>query len=335
MKIALFAGESEEAARYLRQLGVGHAVSGFPGTPSGVLDVDLLQRRRDFFAAHGLAWDVIENLPPDHYVDIMFGRAGRERQADHVCRTLENMAAVGVGVLQYQWMLLGGLRTEYSPTGRGGARYPRFDQEVAERFPAAALDWLGRGRPRYPHIPDADLSAAQVWDHLEWFLQRVVPVAESVGVKLAAHPDDAPVPTYMGVARVLVSWEALQRLVDCVPSPANGIGFCMGTIATMAGMDTVAAIRHFGGQGKIHFAHFRNPRGQVPYFDEVFPDEGDIDMPAAVEAFDAVGFDGVVRIDHCPGVIGDTPSAGRSFAFQVGYLKGLVQTLSRRPPEVR
>ncbi len=52
-------------------------------------------------------------------------------------------------------------------------------------------------------------------------------------------------------------------------------------------------------------------------------------MVAAVKALNEVGFDGVIRIDHCPGVIGDNPAADRSFAFQVGYLQGLVQALER------
>ena len=90
----------------------------------------------------------------------------------------------------------------------------------------------------------------------------------------------------------------------------------------MVDMNVVKAIRHFGSQGKIFFAHFRNPRGQVPFFDEVFPDEGDIDMVKAIHAFNDVEYDGVIRIDHCPGVIGDNGHADRSFAFQVGYLKG-------------
>ena len=82
----------------------------------------------------------------------------------------------------------------------------------------------------------------------------------------------------------------------------------------------------------MFFAHFRNPRGQVPAFEEVFPDEGDIDMVAAVRAWQDVGFDGFIRIDHCPGVVGDNPRADRSFAFQVGYLRGLVHTLERLGP---
>ena len=332
MKIALQAGESEDSVKFIRQLGLQHVVSGLGAPASGIFDVESLESRRDFYASHGLSWDVIENLPPQHYVDIMFGRPGRDRQIDNICRTVENMARVGIGVLQYGWMLVGGIRTEYSPTGRGGARYPRFDMAVAQRAPAAALDWLGLGRQHYPHIPDGELSAEQVWEGLLYFLEHIVPVAEGVGVKLAAHPDDPPIPSYMGVARVQASWDDMQRLIDAVPSPSNGLGFCMGTIATMAGVDTVDAIRHFGGQDKIHFAHFRNPRGQVPSFDEVFPDEGDVDMVAAVEAFDEVGFDGVIRIDHCPGVIGDNRGE-RSFAYQVGYLKGVVQALQGADPE--
>lgn len=327
MKIALFASPSENTVRYIRQLGLRHVVHGMPSTPDGTLDYDQLMRTRDFFAAAGLSWDVIENLNPEHYYQVMFGLPGRDEQIDNVCATIRALGRAGIGVLQYQWMLLGGLRTEYSPTGRGGARYPRFDMEVAQRYPAAALDWLGEGGRPYPHLPDRELSSEQVWDHLIYFLERIVPVAEEAGVRLAIHPDDAPVPSYMGVARIMVNLEALQRVVDAVPSPCNGLGFCQGTIGTMAGVDMVEAIRCFGSQGKIFFAHFRNPRGQVPCFDEVFPDEGDTDMVEAVRAYRETGFDGVMRIDHCPGVIGDNPSADRSFAYQVGYLKGIVQSL--------
>lgn len=329
MKIALQAGEDEEHLQFIRQLGLTHVVSGANATDDGVLALEDLERRKAYFAARGMVWDVIENLPPLCYDKVMFGREGRDEQIEKVCQSIRNMGKAGIGVLQYQWMLLGGLRTEYSPTGRGGARYPRFDMELAERMPAACLDWLGSGpEPHpYPHIPDRDMDAEEVWANLVYFLERIVPVAEEAGVKIAAHPDDAPVPSFMGVARILIDWDGLQRAIDAVPSPNNGLGFCMGTIGTMADMDVVKAIRHFGGQEKIFFAHFRNPRGQVPFFDEVFPDEGDIDMVEAVRAFAEVSYDGVIRIDHCPGIIGDNHRADRSFAFQVGYLKGLMQTL--------
>jgi mannonate dehydratase len=328
MKIALHASESADHIAFIQSLGLSDVVCGMPAEIDGVVPVEAFEQRRDIFARHNLHWDVIENLSPTLYDEIMFGTAERERQLDGVCRTIENIGKAGIPVLQYQWMLLGGLRTEYSPTGRGGARYPRFDSAVAQHMAAACLDWMGGGKHRYPHIPDQPLSSEQVWAHLEWFLKAVVPVAESAGVHIAAHPDDAPVPEYLGVARILIDVDSLQRVIDTVPSPNNGIGFCMGTIGTMAGVDVIDAIHRIGGQGKVFFAHFRNPRGQVPSFEEVFPDEGDIDMAAAVAAWQEVGFDGVIRIDHCPGVVGDNGRADRSFAFQVGYLRGLIQSLA-------
>ena len=333
MKIALQASESEEHINFVRSLGLSDVVSSMPAEIDGVVPVEAFERRRDIFATHGLDWGVIENLSPTLYDEIMFGTADRERQLEQVCRTIENIGQAGIPVLQYQWMLLGGLRTESSPTGRGGARYPRFDAAIASHMAAACLDWMGGGRHRYPHVPDRPMSADEVWANLEWFLKAVVPVAESANVRIAAHPDDAPVPEYLGVARILIDIDSLQRVIDTVPSPNNGIGFCMGTIGTMAGADTVDAIRRIGGQGKVFFAHFRNPRGQVPKFEEVFPDEGDIDMVAAVAAWRDVGFDGVIRIDHCPGVVGDNARADRSFAFQVGYLRGLMHSLVTGGPQ--
>jgi len=323
MKIALHLGMSEQQVRFATQLGLEHVVSSLPANPKGYLELDDLLRAREFFGRVGLSFDVIENLPVPHYHKAMFGLPGRDEQIANVCTTIRNMGRAGIGVLQYQWMLLGGLRTEYSPTGRGGARVSRFDLEVAERWPLAALDWR-RNPDALIHAPDRALDSAQVWDNLAYFLRRTVPVAEESGVKLAAHPDDAPIPSFMGVARILSSLEGLQQLIDTVPSDYNGLGFCQGTVATMAGVNMVEAIRRFGGQGKIFFAHFRNPRGAVPYFDEVFPDEGDTDLLAAVRAYREVGFDGVIRVDHAPGMVDDGPHGDRSFAFQVGYFRGLL-----------
>ena len=325
MKIALSLGSSPREMRFAQQLGLHYVVSALPANPKGYLELDDLRGARERFARYGLSFDVIENLPTPHYTKAMFGLPGRDEQLDQVCTTIRNMGKAGISVLQYQWMLLGGLRTETSPVGRGGARVSRFDWEVARRSPIAALDWRP-GPGGLIHTPDRELSAEQVWDNLTYFLERLVPVAEEAGVKLAAHPDDAPIPSFMGVARILTSLEGLQRLIDTVPSPCSGLGFCQGTIASMAGVDMIDAIRHFGRQKKIFFAHFRNPRGQVPVFEEVFPDEGDSDMLAAVRAYREVGFDGVIRVDHAPAVVGDTQGE-RTFGYQVGYFRGLVDAV--------
>jgi mannonate dehydratase len=220
--------------------------------------------------------------------------------------------------------LLGGISTD-NVRGRGGARERRIEWDAALRNSVANLDWRN---PRGTiHLPDQELTSEQVWDNLTVFLQRVVPVAEEYGVKLAGHPDDAPIPSFMGVARVLHDLAALQRVVDTVPSPCNALDFCQGTISEMTGVNVVDAIYHFGRQKKIVFAHYRAVQGQVPKFDEVFMDEGDSDMFAAMKAYKDVGFDGPMRADHTPGVVGDNPSAHRGFAFEIGYMRAMAQAV--------
>jgi mannonate dehydratase len=65
----------------------------------------------------------------------------------------------------------------------------------------------------------------------------------------------------------------------------------------------------------------------MPNFDEVFMDEGDTDMFAAMQAYKDVGFDGPMRADHTPRVVGDNQYAHRGFAFEVGYMRGLAQAV--------
>jgi len=331
MKIGLYAGTNDEAVRFVKQVGVQQVVSAPPAYPGDLFDLPTLLRMKTYYESFGLRWEVIENLPTQYYYKVMYGLPGQDEQIENCIKSIRNVGAVGIPVLQYGWMILGGLRTEYSPTGRGGARYSRFDLSIAEQHPVACMDWLGSS-PFYPKVPDREMDAEEAWEHYTYFLKCLVPVAEEAGVKLAIHPDDPPIPHYMGVARIISNLDALQRVIDTVPSPNNGLGFCQGTVATMTGVDVVEAIYRFGRQNKIFFAHLRNPRGQAPKFDEVFPDEGDTDMFAAVRAYRDVGFDGVIRIDHCPGMVGDNERAERSFAYQVGYAKGLVEALQAFEP---
>ena len=88
-----------------------------------------------------------------------------------------------------------------------------------------------------------EVSAEQLWTRLEEFLHEVVPVAEEAGVRLAAHPDDPPLPSLRGTARLVHKPEFYQRLLDIHPSPSNALEFCQGTLAEMVGeMDVYEAI---------------------------------------------------------------------------------------------
>ena len=121
----------------------------------------------------------------------------------------------------------------------------------------------------------------QLWANLEYFLKRVLPVAEKANVKLAMHPDDPPLSPIRGIARIMRSVENFQRLLDLVPSPANGIDLCQGNFTLMTD-DLPGVIRQFGKQKKIFFVHFRDVRGTPEKFEETFHDDGKTDMAACM-----------------------------------------------------
>jgi mannonate dehydratase len=141
------------------------------------------------------------------------------------------------------------------------------------------------------------------------------------------HPNDPPVPTMRGVARIFHHPDGLRRFLKEVPSKASGVTFCMGTIAEM-GVDVLQEVRHFGGQGKIFLVHFRAVRGAVPRYTEVFLDEGDLDMLQAMKTYRGVGYTGPFVSDHTPRMEGDTAWGHRGRTFSHGYMRALVQAVN-------
>ena len=154
--------------------------------------------------------------------------------------------------------------------------------------------------PDAPEGTIGEVTSEQLWSRLSDFLEAVVPVAEEAGVRLAAHPDDPPMPTLRSTARLVHQPRLYQKLLDLVPSPSNALEFCQGTIAEMSEGSVYEAIEQYAAQSKIAYVHFRNVRGKVPQYHEVFIDEGDVDMVECLKLYSKHGFDGVMVPDHTP-----------------------------------
>ena len=304
---------SDENLRLAAQLGAIEVVTGMPAGDYG--ELALLKNRVE---DAGLRLSVIEGLMAIN--ESVMGTDGRDAEIEAFKRGLDKMGAAEIPVLCYNFMWwtpgLGVVRTSMTTRDRGGAWVSSFD--------AASIDDA-------PPVEGAIAEDERLWEHLEYFLKRVVPAAEGAGVKLAMHPDDPPI-SLRGQARIMRSIENYDRLLDIVDSPCNGITLCQGCFAEM-GADIPEAIRRFGD--KVHFVHFRDVEGTVPKFRETFHDNGKTDMHEAMRAYREIGYEGVMRPDHAPflqgaGDEGDPTGytmLGKIYA--VGYMRGLIEAVQK------
>lgn len=308
--------------------------------PGEVWPIPEIERLRDTVQAAGLTVSVIESIPV--HEDIKLGRPGRERAVEAWCESLQRVGEAGIGVVCYNFMpIFDWLRTDLARAMPDGSTTLAFDHEaldamnLSEGFgslPAWADHYdgptLAALMAQYRALPDEAL-----WEHLAWFLERVVPVAESAGVKLALHPDDPPWPVF-GVPRIVGDLAALRRVTSLVDRPANGITFCTGSLGSAPGNDLPAMVRALAG--RIHFAHCRNVKvtGQHRFVETPHPSRfGDVDMRAVLLALRETGFTGPMRPDHGRMIWGETGRAGYGLhdrALGAMYLQGLWEGLT--PP---
>lgn len=313
MRLALGMHNIDESnLQFAKQIGVTDIVAAGPQglTFEGpCYDYERLAQFKSRIEGAGLCLAAIQNIPTTWYDKLIYGLPGREEQLDHYCKTVENVGRAEIPILHYNWHAVKVWRTSRDTRGRGDALFTSYDHSLMQNAPV---------------IGPRAIDEEELWEHFEYFVTRIMPVAESVGLKMALHPDDPPISPIAGAACLFRSTEAFQRVLDTVPSPANGLLFCQGCFAEMYGQGVYDAIRHFGRQGKIFYVHFRNVVGQMPRFREAFIDNGDINMLKAMRIYHEVGFDGPMIPDHYPHMIGDSPEAHRAAAHAIGYMKGLM-----------
>jgi mannonate dehydratase len=231
-------------------------------------------------ADEGLEIAAIENFDPAHWYDVLLDGPAKEQQLEDLKTIIRRMGKAGIPVMGYNFSLASVWGHVVGPWARGGAASVAFrgpDGPKETPIPRGQV-WNMIYDPDAPpgHVPPT--THEQLWGRVANFLEELVPVAEEAGVRLAAHPDDPPTPTLRGTPRLVYQPQLYQRLLDLVPSPANSLEFCLGTIAEMSEGDVYEATRQYASQDAIAYVHFRNIRGKVPNYEEVFIDEGDIDV---------------------------------------------------------
>jgi len=324
-------------------------IPGVRGIVSALYDVavgdawprDAIAQLKDDVIDAGLELAVIESIPV--HEDIKLGHPSRDRLLDQYCESVRAMGEVGVPVLCYNFMpIFDWTRTDLAMPLPDGSTALAYDDAALARIDlshgtgdlpgwATAYD-----APTLRGLLDAyrTIDDERLWENLANFLERVVPVAASVGVKLAIHPDDPPWPIF-GLPRIITDAAALDRLTRLVDDPANGVTFCTGSLGASAGNDLPSMVRSLAARGRIHFMHCRNVRRTADrrFHESPHPTEfGDVNMREIMRALADAAYTGPMRPDHGRMIWGERGRPGYGLydrALGAMYLQGLWEGLTK------
>ncbi|MGI6374810.1 MAG: mannonate dehydratase [Anaerolineae bacterium] len=313
---------SEEEILMRLQLGVEWVMTDLPRDAEH--SAASYRRVVERFASYGLRVYRLANHNVHNMPAVTLNLPDRDAKIAEYLGYLRDLAEAGIFYATYAHMGNGIWSTERERI-RGGATSRAFRLERATEG-----HWVGEVF-RTPLSHGRAYTVDELWDNYAYFIERVAPVADSLGMRIGIHPDDPPVYTLAGIPRpIFGTFAGYRRALEMADSPNIGMCLCVGCWlegGPSMGRDVVETIRYFGGLGKLFKVHLRNVTAPMPEgFVETYLDDGYMDMVAVVGALQEVGFDGALISDHLPEMAGGRTAAE---AFSLGYMKGLVQAVTR------
>jgi mannonate dehydratase len=305
---------TDEQLLFLKQIGAEYVSVG--STPDLRTAEGFLQIKQRYAAAGITVWNIgntsVHNMP-----EVRLNLPGRDQKIEDYKQYLRNLGRAGIYYTTYAHMG-NGIWNSGRATIRGAS---------GRQFDLASPDKVGVWDGKTFHEPLShghEFSKEEIWENYAYFIKQVAPVAEEAGVRIGIHPDDPPVPVLAGVPRCIFgNFEGYKRAMEIANSPYVGICLCCGTWLeggrTLTHKDPEEMIRYFGAE-KIWKIHFRNVSAPLPHFVETFMDNGYYDMYKIMKALHDVRFDGIVILDHTPGLTGGH-YAEQSYGF--AYMKAL------------
>lgn len=256
------------------------------------------------------------------FPNIMLGKSPeRDREIEMLQQMITVAGKTGVHCLSYNTTILPILRTgKITDPKRGNASYTywNYQESLAKNEPLTIAGVV---------------SADQIYERITYLLDRLLPVAQEYKVRLANHIADPPTHVgYRGITRwnspdVFAGIKRFANLYDC---KYHGFNLCLGSVAEglkdpKTGI--LPIIKWIGERNKIFNIHLRNIKGGWDNFQEVYPDNGDMDFFRILKVLRDVNYPYLVMPDHVPHH-SDPASSKQAFSFAYGYIKGLIQAVS-------
>ena len=328
---------------YIRQIpGMYSIVTAIYDVPVGeVWSQESINSLKEKVEKAGLKFDVIESVPV--HEDIKLGLPTRERYIDNYKENIRRLSKAGVKVICYNFMpVFDWTRTQLDKVlADGSTALVYYKEQLARMNPlkgelslpgwdsSYTKDQLAQVFAKYKEVDEEKL-----WSNLEYFLKEIIPVAEEYDVKMAIHPDDPPYPIF-GLPRIITNEANLDRFLQLVDSPYNGLTFCTGSLGSADFNDIVSMVDKYSAMGRIHFMHIRNvkllPDGSFEESAHYSPC-GSMDIVAIVKALHKNNYTGYVRPDHGRMIWGETGRPGYGLydrALGAMYLTGIWETLEK------
>lgn len=283
-------------------------------------DVEELATKKGKAASFGVDVEMVaiplQSLSEDGETTPQYMRGNFEegdKEIDLVCKMVRAAGEAGIPAIKYFLCEMENQRVPSDPPGRGDVRYSTWD--LSKKDDADTSRW-----------PEP-ITEEQNWERVTHFLERVIPVAEESKVRMACHPCDPWLPKgYKSVDRILGGFDGFSKFITICESPYHGLNLCLGCMAESVENpreDVPKILRYFGEKKKIHLIHFRNIVGGRNKFQEVYPDEGDMDMHVLMQTLKEIGYPHMVVPDHAPQH--DAPGHfEQAFAFQFGFIKAMM-----------
>lgn len=311
ISLAISADAADEELTFAHQLGVDCVYIWVRPEQRDLASlISLRQRVEDY----GLELYMVGNMNVGKSDKIHLALPGRDADIAAFQQFVENLGRADIHVTTFTWEPDQVWSSE--PGEARGARARRVDLEDLKRRP------FTHGRA---------YSEAELWDNFAYFMERIIPVAESAGVRLALHPNDPPTDVPLGgIPCIIRSAEAYRKAFRIANSPALGMEFCCGCWLEggAAFGDILAGIREFQAEGRILIVHFRNVSAPLPYFVETLLDDGYMNMAEVMRTFVESGYKGSITLDHTPRFVGDYAKGGGA-GYGVGYMKALLRCFSK------
>lgn len=308
-------GHTDEELAFIREMGIRYL--NLNVMPPQANDEELM-REKERLARFDLEISDLACPPLQKNPAIILGQENREQELDRFCDFVRLSGRMGVKIVSVAWQPNGIFRTGRAcrPCTRGGVSAYADLEEIAAR----------------PISNDREYGEEEIWENFAYFLQRVLPVCEECGVRLALHPNDPPVESLGGVHSLIYNMDCYERAFALANnSPALGIKLCVGCWLEggKAFGNLMEDIRSLCRRDKILVVHFRNVSGQLPYFEETLSEDGYADMYEIMKQFVRCGYNGYMSVDHA---FAGHPSMGGAlgaFAYPTGHMKGLWEAAMR------